>query len=95
MGKKALTIDLTTGNKKLETIIDDVVAVGNQEVTYSGKFVDENLLSVSHDSHLVGEKLLDETNVSDKYVVSYNAQVDKLEYSSIENLVEVIDCGYF
>lgn len=95
MARKGLTIDIETGKKKLETFIDDQKAVGNDSVSYSGKFVDENIISISHKSDVLGEKEVDESEITNKYVISYNEDSDKLEYKQVENLIEVIDCGYF
>lgn len=95
MSKKALTINLENGNKKLDVIIDDVKANNNVEVTYSGKFIDDNLLSTAHGSNLIGKKTIDEANLSNKTVISYDENEDKLIYTNVDNLVEIIDCGTF
>ena len=48
MGKKALTLDLQTGKKKLETIIEDLnTAAGRDDVAYSAKAVDEKVDAIS------------------------------------------------
>lgn len=95
MSKKAISIDLLTGRKKLDTIIDDTLAIGNEEITYSGKFVDEKILSVNHDSHKVGDKILNDDIVDNNYVISYDLNSDTLVYKNVDNLLGVIDGGYF
>lgn len=95
MSKKGLTIDLNSGHKILTSFIDDNLANGSDDISYSGKFVNDNLLSISHESHLVGDKLLDESNINNSFVVSYNQNDDKLEFSNVDVLVTNIDCGYF
>ena len=111
MGKKALTIDLSTGVKKLETIIIDSEELNNakesddqttlnellnrEDITFSGKYINDNLISVAHESNIIGEKTLDETNIQDSYVLKYNSTTDKIEYTKTEDTITTIDCGYF
>lgn len=95
MSKKALTMDLTTGTKKLETIIDDTLAIGNEQVSYSGKFIDDTILSVNHDSHIIGDKVLNDNLLYDKFVITYNSSSDNLVYQNVDKLIQTVDCGYF
>ncbi len=95
MSKKALTLDLETGKKKLTTIIDDSVANAEDEITFSGKYINDNLISKSHESNVIGEKILDESNINDSYVLKYDKENDKIEYTKVEDVIEEIDCGYF
>lgn len=95
MSKRGLTIDPSTGKKRLETFIDDTMAHNNEDVSYSGKFVDDNLLSVSHESHLIGTKTIDETSIENNYIPTFNQTDNKLEYKKADDLIEEIDCGYF
>lgn len=95
MSKKVLTVDLITGNKRLEDIIDNEQAPKSEGITYSGKYIKDNLISKSHNSNIIGNKELKEDNLSDKYVINYNKEEDSLKYDKIDDLIEVIDCGTF
>lgn len=48
MSKKVLTMDLATGKKKLETVIDDAKnAAGKEDVAYSAKAVDDKVTAIN------------------------------------------------
>lgn len=95
MGKKGLTIDLETGQKKLETFIDDSIADSRDDVTFSGKYIKEKLVTNSHNANTIGQKTLDETNLQDSYVLKYDGTSDKIEYTKADDVISVIDCGTF
>jgi aldehyde:ferredoxin oxidoreductase len=76
-------------------MIDDSIAKNSEDIAYSGKFVDDNLLSVSHESHLIGTKTIDEASIENNYIPTFNQTDNKLEYKKADDLIEEIDCGYF
>ena len=87
--KRALTID-SDGQKKLTDVINDTLASNNEDITYSGKFIDQNLIINSHNVKMLGTKEVDETNIGDGKFLVYNSITDKLEYQS-NSFLEPID----
>ena len=100
MGKKALTLDLQTGKKRLETIVDDLTnAAGRDDVAYSAKAVDEKVEAISttitEAVEAVTVKSSYQNSISGifKSEASAEASAEDQKRYAIDNRIEVFTAG--
>jgi hypothetical protein len=77
MSKQVLTLDLATGKKKLETVIDDATkAAGRDDMAYTAKAVDDKVTAISGQIDTAITSLRNGTSYQNAVVGIFKSQAD-------------------